>query len=172
MTPFYLYRSDSDRYHSLVGLVDDFDFDGTPLLPRWQSPVFEWELAQQQGDFPRLAGHVPAFSERAKQALAPLLKNDVEFLPLRFNDESFGPYWAVHVLPILDCLEPSAAEVERADDGAILFIDHYVFRESVVAKHPIFRIAGYEFSHCYVSEAFKQVVDEHRLKGLLWRPLP
>ena len=174
---YYLYQSDSDTYHVLAprpptAPADLLRLRGEPIRDTWKPLAVRLELVNKPGDFPRFAGHIPVLSDRALTTLSPLVNDYVEVLPLNLEDTRFGDVHALHVLPVLDCLDPEKAIVKRFDDGTILSIRHYAFREEAIAGAPLFRIKGYEFSHCYVSDDFRRTVESAKLKGLVFRNLP
>ena len=176
MMNYYMYQPDSDTYHTLrfrppSERKDLLELNGNKVYRTWKTPAVEWEPSDKPGDFPRLSGYVPVLSDRALKALANLLDDFVEVLPLDLDDNRFGGVHALHLLRVIDCLDPDKSEVERFDDGTILDIWKYALRDDVIAGAPMFRIRGYEFSHCYVSDDFRKAVEAAKLEGLIFRKL-
>jgi hypothetical protein len=173
---YYEFISDSDRYDSLrlpsTGYTALDRFDGHLIANTWQPLDVDWfEIGDPSSDFPYLAGLVPVFTDRAWGALRPLVEKYVECLPLRNNSPERPSVFAIHVLPILDCLDPASAKL-RQFDGRILSIQHYAFKAKQIAEIPIFRIQGYEFATVFINELFRARVETAGLRGLVFKPLP
>ena len=165
----YKYRCDGDVFDSLSLRSRSGHDDvlnkllGQPVGQAWTPLKAKFYRVGRQGDFPYLAGHVPAFSKRALSALSPLLGDTIEPLPLVTPS---GTYSAIHVLEVIDALDLNRSKVEWLDEDRILDIERYVFKpEAVQGKH-IFRIRQHALAFTYVSEAFRQAVEESALEGL------
>jgi len=171
----YKYVCDADRFDAVAPPEEAYEefnsFDGRPRAQKWKPIKVAWYEVGESGDFPPLMGHVPVFSERASKELLPLVREHVEHLPLQHDSRSHPPIAAIHVLPILDCLDPTLAEIEWFESG-IIGIDHYVFIEDRIAGFPMFRIKGYEFAHVFVTQPFREAVEAAKLRGLVFKKLP
>jgi hypothetical protein len=167
----YVIKPDSDTFDSIMPVrSDDWDifaeFDGRRLADSWKPVACRIYRVGRSGDFPSLLNHVPVFSERAWQALEPLLRGYVEALPLETEE---GRFLAINVLELLDCLDETRSEVERLPDGHIIFIDRYVFREDCLGDTPMFKLPQLSLTQVLVSERFKSAVEEHGLEGLIFQ---
>jgi hypothetical protein len=172
---YYLYRCDSDTFHSLRPVApsshDDFlRFDGTPLKRSYRPLHVKVEPAKRRGSFYSLAGHIPVCDEQALNALKPLIEADLEILPLIVEPAWKYPLFALHVLRVLDCLDPSRAEIVDLGHGMIS-VRRYAFLDNAIGSTSIFRIRKLELSYCYVTERFRAAVEANQLKGLLLKPL-
>jgi hypothetical protein len=49
-------------------------------------------------------------------------------------------------------------------------VAHYVLRENCWHAEPIFKVKGAEFKDVLVSDAFRQIAEEHGLRGALYQP--
>ena len=170
-----IYRliQDSDRYDSLlVANRDDgsiFDqFGESPLLPSWRPVVVNLFSVGQSGDFPSLRRDVPVFSERAWQALRPLIDSHVEALLLAGTTD---PYFAIHVTDIADCLDHSRSEIKRLPSGGVMRVLDYKFNLECLGDRSIFKLPETVIQEVLVSEKFKMVVKRNRLKGLIFRKI-
>ncbi len=166
--PIYKLVADSDRFDSL--LLDDAKeykilekLVGPPARPWWRPLTANLYRVGREGDFPYLTGHVPACSERALEALLPTLGETVEALPLEVPGKTIS---AMHVRPALDCLDLEASEISWLEEGVIFRVQRYVFRPDVIAGRHIFRIAQHPLAFTYVSQDFRDVVEEKSLEGL------
>jgi hypothetical protein len=92
----------------------------------------------------------------------------VEFLPF---ETPVGPYYGLHV-QYVDCLDISLAEVIRfQSSGRIIEVTKYAFYWEKPEGVHIFRLPELGLSRLFVSDEFKQVVEENGLTGLLFYPV-
>ena len=178
----YKFKTDSNQYHGLTypekGEEESiFDrFEGKNLGDEWEPIIMEVREAKKQGGFPSF--EMPVLSEKAWEVLKPLIQKDVEALPLIVEKEFFGEmggdYYALNVLSIITCLDESMSEFVKFSNGEVMRIVKHVFMPESIEDVHFFRIkAGntvlyYDF---YVSEDFKNLVEKHNLKGLLFQKI-
>jgi len=188
------YKTDIEKYRDL-GFVNRADsklfvsnFRGKPFPQPWPSiPVYydkEWEdpnisKAQRKfsarykdlpkGDFPSLPGSVPVFSERALQVLEPLIRGSVELIPLVCQEDKL---YLINVIDSLDCFDRQRSVLKELPGGAFMGVDHYEIKNAQLFEGKgIVRFSGLPVD-IFVTDAFRKLVEEHDLKGLLWQPLP
>lgn len=176
----YKFDLDSNKYHGLVypeSTIDDNVFDtleGQSVINTWNTVVMEVEETQEKGDFPSF--DVPVLSEKAWNVLQPLIQNDVEALPITVEKEYFGEmggtYYALNILSIVACLDEEKSEFYRYSHGGIMEVTKHVFLPEKLEGIHIFKIMaeGAVFSHYdfYISEDFKNLVEQNNLKGLFF----
>lgn len=163
-------RADVTHYQ-VVQLVYDNDIElikqakKGPTTAIWRPvPVEISSVDKLPGDCPYLTAGIPVFSKRALHALLPLIKDEIEVLPL---DCPSGEYFIASVLNILDCLDISRSEIERFEaTGNIKRIINHVFDPKCIGEHHIFRIPERRLSQVFVTDRFKEVVEEHQLSGM------
>jgi hypothetical protein len=190
------YTPDSDHFQSLA-LVDhkqdgylfheDNFKSGMPFpepLPKisvmyekeWKdlSPT-QCKLAQQgqlpRGDFPSLYGTELIFSERALEFLSPLIQNSTQIIPLQSNEDQL---YLIHVTNFVDCLDRNNSKIKwlTGYENRIIFqVNHYEFHDEKLRSQTIFKMPEL-FTSTFVSDTFKNAVEEHGLRGLQWMPLP
>lgn len=170
----YRYICDSDRYHSIAlpkSTPTSWEnrFDGRSMADAWKPFRPEPYDREAMGNFPRFAGHLPVFDETAWNALAPLVKDHVEALPLLKPSPDWPPLYLINVTTVLDALDLEASRVDRLDENLILAIRKYAFKPQVVTGVPIFRIRGAALYTVIVSEDFKKSVERAGLDGLIWK---
>ena len=173
---YYIYTCDTDHYDSLIldESISDIHllcFNGTPLAEEWSPLPVKLYKMKYRGNFFGLRSHVPVFDERALEAIGPTIENFVEILPLSHNEPDLAKIYAIHVLPILDCLDFNRADVRRFNDGRLMSVWKYAFLEEVIGETPIFRIKDLVLNYVFVSDIFKDAVDVAELKGLLFKSL-
>lgn len=123
---------------------------------------------RQLGDAPGFT--IPVFSEKAKNALYPLIGKNAEFLPMDFPEATL---FAVNVLTILkNAIDLSQSKYNMFPDGRIMWIDMYAFKSDIVKNVHMFKIAEEPKRGVFVSDNFKDIVEHNSLKGfklqLVW----
>lgn len=154
--------------------VADIHYTDVSLAEDWKPPKalgFD-DNPTREGDFPSLSNfnEVPVFSQRAWDALQPLIGAFCEALPI--HHYSGKPFVLVHVMTTIDCLDVEQSSVERSSDGRICDVDEYAFHEEMLANVHIFKLPPESGGELIVDDVFRQAVQAARLKGLDFRPLP
>jgi len=153
-------------------LIDELG--GKPVAHEWHSPRVE-RITKERGrnlrytDFPWLAAHAPVFSRMAMQDLREYLERYGELLPLRAT--SGEDYYVLNVLETVDALDWSASEVQRFDDGRLMGISSYVFREDRVRDAHIFRLPVERSGWTYVTDAHVDRITSTALADPCFQPL-
>lgn len=111
-----------------------------------------------------------AVDERARNLLYPLVKDDVEFLPLYYGENQ---YYVLNVTTVLDCIDYERAEyLNFPNGGRIMRFTKYAFDESKIGDTHIFKIVDEKRKAPFVSDQFVECVEENGLTGftfeLLW----
>lgn len=188
---FWKYQTDSDHYFTLA--LADFerdkwilprDFQPGPIEPlpeigvRYLTESKDLYPSQRalfrkgklpKGDFPSLYGVHIAFSERAVDVLLPLIQSNVQVIPLHCEDE---PLFLIHVTRFIDGLDLEHSDIQWITKNKLIStVNRFVFHEERLQEVNLFRVPIL-FSWTFDSDAFKEAVEEHDLKGLLWKPLP
>ena len=169
--------ADLDKYDDLCPktpfTADELQaFDGRSLKASWKPlPVepMEQKKKHKRGDYPGFT--IPVLSERALQILQPLIENSSEELELVFDEKK---YTAINVTAVLDVVDYEKSIYKTFSDGRkIMFFRKYAFRVCEELKqHHIFKILDESKNKPFVSDAFKQAVEENGLTGfefeLVW----
>ena len=176
---YYRYEEDC----SVAGLGtdeltgDQFDdiFDcPDPLASLWRPirvQVLDKE-PRQAGDFPVFYDYplAPVFSQRAWDVLSASIGCRWEALPIIHPSKK--PFYLIHVMEMIDCVDHARSEIEYYDDGGVASIERYCLKpELLVGKH-IFRTPIASTGDLLVDDVFRQVVEGHRLKGLKFHAIP
>jgi hypothetical protein len=170
---------DSNKYRKLETFntpTDDWELcegfeSGGSMVDSWiPIPVrlFEYkgEETKPLGDFPSVfAGVPPVFSKRSLKVLDPLIGDSIEALPL----VGVGDDFSVINVKVIDCLDHQRSRYVRFENSErIMYIEHYAFKESRLENKHIFRIPEVILSAVFVSDAFKALVEENDLQGLIF----
>lgn len=162
----------SNQYAGLQGTISDVkkrqSFNGRPLAAEWTPIVVKkhsMDSDKELGDAPfeNRVG-LPVFSERAVEALYPLIHQYVEFLPLICDE---GNFYAVNVLPVLDAIDYSKAQYQLfPGTKRVMYFGVYAFRPEAVENYPIFRLTDEPLKKPFISDSVKNVIDKAGLKGM------
>src|SRR5262249_11023865 len=155
---------DQERYGNRLDRAE-------PLAKTWAAPRVTLRQRKWRCDLISLYPHW-AVNEKARAALAPLLRRTVEVLPLRCAE--LPPLCVLHPLRHID-LAPGA--VHNATNGSnMTVIRRYAFEiDDLMGKHlfgvkqvvgSAARKGGLCFAANYVSEEFKRLVAAHGLQGV------
>jgi hypothetical protein len=165
-----------DEYHALARLGHPADSIAEwelfalpgPLKDRWIPPQVEFYLTQKHGDYPSYhGGHPPVFSERALNALHDYLL-DCEILALDIKGDSEMDYKLV-VPPIIDCLDMENSIVRQfKSSDRVMLVEKYVFKDNCHEQH-IFRIPEEPLSAVFISDVFKEAVEQNGLVGFIFK---
>lgn len=171
----YRLQFDANRYAALLS-VDEADWDweaprwGQPVGAQWAPPPHYWETEDTPTDRPipdySEIDSVPVFSERALAALGELLEGRGERLELPVTDSE--QQWRMfNITRLSEALDEDGSEIERFDDGRIMWIDRYAFHAELLAGETIFKLAP-DPIHRYVTDAFRRRVEQAGLTGFVW----
>ena len=188
---FWKYETDEDHFFTLA--LEDFerdnwiifrDFQPGPIEPlpeigvRYLSESKDLYPSQRallrkgklpKGDFPGSYGAHIVFNKKTLDALWPLIQNDIQVIPLQCEEEQL---FLIHLMRHVDGLDLEHSDIQWIIENKLIStVNRFVFHEERLEGVNIFRVPIL-FSWTFVSDAFKEAVEEHNLKGLLWKPLP
>lgn len=150
--------------------VDELQsYDGRKLLPKRNNffvKRMEPEKGQELGDAPGFI--MPVFSEHALRILYPLIDNSVEIINLESEEKG---YYAINVLSVIDVIDYAKSRFKTFSDGKrIMAFQRYAFKDNdLLKKYNIFKIIDEPRRYAFVSDLFKQVVEENDLKGFVFK---
>lgn len=140
-------------------------FNGKPLSAGWRSPkVSVFRKSYRLNDFVIYKPHVPVFSQRAKDALEPLISPYVEIRPL--IEIKKRPYFLLKILHVVDCLDMSRSELTESPDrpGHYIHAGRLFFDVNKIPDAPIFTVPQQRLP--FVRRAFIETVLQHKLTGV------
>ena len=161
--------------HALTGdqLEEIFDCPD-PVASLWKPirvQVLD-EEPREAGDFPPFYDYplAPVFSQRAWDVLNARIACRWEALPV--IHPSRKPFYLIHVMDTIDCVDHVRSKIEYYDDGRVASIERYCLKpELLVGKH-IFRTPMASRGDLLVDDVFREVVETHKLKGLKFPAIP
>lgn len=166
-----------DKYDNLLPVkrftVEEIQsFDGRKMKDTWKPlPVkrAEPEKKLELSDAPGFT--IPVFSKKALEILRPLIQDSIEELELQFSEVE---YYAINVITILNVIDYDKSEyIKFSDEDRIMLFEKYVFKKSdVLMNYNIFKIVDEPEGDAFVSDYFKQIVEDNKLSGfkfeLVW----
>lgn len=142
-------------------------FDGTPRGDTY--PIAQGKRSEERVDGP-LPDYtdfglrpIPAFSERAIDALGLMLRPHGEFAAIEMDEPVC--YFAFNPTTIVDVLDEEQSEIARFRSGGVMAVDRHVLRASVQTLPPIFKIPQTRRNTTYVTEEFRDQVRRAELTG-------
>ena len=127
---------------------------------------------KEAGDFPPIYDYprLPVFSQRAWDVLNARIACRWEALPIIHPSKK--PFYLIHVMEVIDCVDHAQSEIEYYDDGRVASIERYCLKPEVLVGKHIFRTPLASGSDLLVDDVFRQVVEGHKLKGLEFHAIP
>lgn len=149
--------------------IDVQSFDGKKMKDNWKPlPVrrMEPEKNLELSDYPGFV--IPTFSKKALEILYPLIQNSSEYLDLLFQEKE---YYGINVTTVLNVIDYSKSIYKMYSDGSrIMRFQKYAFRMcDDLFDNNIFKIIDEPRRRPFVSEKFKQTVEENKLTGFEFR---
>ena len=99
-----------------------------------------------------------------------MLSRNGELAPIKMNEAM--QYYGFNPTRIVDVVDEKNSIIVYFPDGGIMDIDHYVLRADAKELPPIFRIPQLVRNTTYVSDEFIARVNECKLTGFRFQPLP
>lgn len=169
-----------DKYENLAPVKDftwqEFqEFDGRRLRYKWKPLPVERMNPEKKLPLSDAPGFtIPVFSKRALDILLPCIQDCVEILELVFDEHDEQQYFGINVISVLNVIDYEKAEYIRfQSSGRIMLFTKYAFKEcDDLKEYPIFKLVDEPRREPFVSEAFKDLVEQNNLTGfkfeLVW----
>jgi hypothetical protein len=148
----------------------DVNYEAKPYIDIWQPLDIEFD-----DDEPRLSGDlIPDMfehngrlfiSQKAYDALKPLLENDGEFLPVNYDN---GQDYFFNPLSIAENVD--GLDVNRSIKNEWGDIENTAFHEDRVKNFMIFRCNFDNHRNAYCQEELKAAIEHAGLKGVFFTP--
>ncbi|MEG6591326.1 imm11 family protein [Paenibacillus barengoltzii] len=151
--------SDNDKSHPITSA-----FDGVSKLAEWTPIKVKTISKKSYRDFPDYRIGKPVISARVKEVIEPFVRTEVEFLPLMHEELDL---YMVNVTNVLDCVDWKRSDFESFEDGTLAGFNKLVFDFTKIPKWTyIFKFKERATTRVYVTEAFKDLIESHKFKGL------
>lgn len=144
-------------------------FDGRKRKDTWKPlPVkrMEPEKELELSDAPGFS--IPVFSKKALDILRPVIRNSIEELELKFPE---ADYYGINVTKVLNVIDYSKSKYRMYSDGKrIMAFQKYAFKIcDELINNNIFKIVDEPRRRAFVSDKFKQVVEDNELSGFKFK---
>jgi hypothetical protein len=167
---------DESSLSSLDSIYEDF----LPISiikgdENWQIPKLrdKWSprkvigKVRKMNDFPAYGFGIPILSERARDALSPLIDPHGEFLEV---SSEIGKYWVFNVISKIDILDTEKSCIDwLAGTWIAGHISKYSFKKRKEDIPPVFRLKQ-QPRHIYATEKLKDAVEANGLHGFHFIP--
>lgn len=108
-------------------------------------------------------------NEKAYKVLKPYLEKHCQIFETLNQDEKI---YVVNVTDMIDCLDYDKSEIKRfSSSGRVMRIIKYVFKTEKLTNATIFKLPEFPKAISYVTEEFKNVVEENNIKGFKFKEL-
>jgi len=137
---------------------------GERLAELWKPLIFLEKTQKQHTDFVFIENAGVCMSQKALDALRPLIESTTEILPLRTLSDNPFFFVNAHLLDVLD--EKATTFQYSAVSKTKISIDEFVFDTEKIKNKHFFKIQGFWYYRC-ISDEFRAICRKHDLKGLL-----
>ncbi len=162
-----LYCNDDSEYRLILRFFGYYPYHQDKSPKVWKPITVKIDPRHKKGDFPSLCPFL-VFSSRARKVLQPLIGNYVEFLPLKLEGD-LEQYAIIKIKQRTDCLDYSRAEVKRfSHSGRVMRVLKFAFKKGSLNNKNFFNIPE-ETAGIFVSDKFKNCVEDNNLEGLIFR---
>ncbi|MNW39972.1 hypothetical protein D3C74_170740 [compost metagenome] len=159
-----------DKSMVLSGILDisedhpfKCDLNGSSKKSIWKPMKVETLYKKTYKDFPNF-GKDPVVSAKVRQIIEPYVKDQVEFLPISHAELDL---YLINVLNIIDCVDWKRSDVHQMSDGSFGGFIKLALNFAKIPKDIyMFKIPEMATSWVFVTEAFKDIIEQHKLKGL------
>lgn len=175
-----IYSINGTSGYELCHPVDQNDFEAIYTAVNGELRAVAWKpvvmkiirvdegRALTESDAPWLGSHALMFRPRACDALAQLLSQNGELLPVDCDGASLCMFNATHVLEALD---EDASQLRRFENGKIMRVSRHVFRPDVIGATDMFKIRNMRVSPTFVTQRFVDAWRDAGLQGLDFTPI-
>jgi len=81
-------------------------------------------------------------------------------------------FYVINVTDLIDCLDYDNSEIKRfPSSGRVMRVIKYVFKIEKLRNTTIFKLPEFPKAISYVTEEFKNVVEENNIKGFKFKEL-
>lgn len=136
---------------------------------RWDAVMARWVTnggTRPIPDFSTLSG-APVFSSRAVDALADLLDDRGDLLPLKV--EGAEDQYVFNCTRLSEALDEERSEFKRfTSSGRVMRIVYHEFAGNRLRGETVFRVRQNPKRSEYVTDAFRRRTEEAGLTGFIW----
>lgn len=152
-----------------------FSFRGEPVSNWTDATLYpsmhRTEIGKEIGDVLPVEVSAVVVNAHCFQIIKERIQDAVQVLNARSETQ---PLFVLNVTDIRDCLDREKSKVKLfSSSGRIMRIEEYVFRREMLGNAFIFKIPEEVHTHPYVTEDFKELMEQNGIKGfkfvLVWQ---
>lgn len=148
-------------------------FDGVPVKERNFAKIYpskyKDEIDKPIGDVFSVEISSFILNEKSYKVLYPYLKNHSQVFKIKSDNKIF---YVVNVTDIIDCLDYEKSELKCfPSSGRVMRVIKYVFKIEKLKNTTIFKLPEFPKGISYVTENFKNIVEENNIKGFKFKEL-
>ena len=152
-----------------------YEFEGKEIKDRNFDPIYpskhKTEINKPIGDVFSITVSSFCLNSRAYEILKSYLDKHCQIFEIQSQGEKM---YVVNVTDIIDCLDCEKSEIEYfKSSGRIKRVLKYAFRQEKIQNTMIFKLPGTGFVNSipFVTEDFKNIVEENNIKGFKFEEL-
>ena len=144
-----------------------FMFSGQPI-ENWESvelyPSKHYtEIGKEIGDVYSIEISSVVVNEKCFNVLSSYLQGNAQILPAQSASQRL---YVLNVTTVIDCLDREKSKIKLfKSSGRIMRIEEYAFHRELLDNVFIFKIPEEVFTHPYVTEDFKELIEQNGIKG-------
>ena len=148
-------------------------FDGVPVKERNFDRIYpskyKDEIDKPIGDVFSVEVSSFILNEKSYKILYPYIKNEAQIFKVKCENDNL---YVVNITNIIDCLDYNKSEIKRfPSSGRVMRVVKYVFKIEKLKNTIIFKLPEFPKGISYVTESFKNVVEENNIKGFKFKEL-
>lgn len=108
-------------------------------------------------------------NEKCYRLIKPYIKDSVQVLQAKSKSEQL---YVLNVTRVIDCLDKDNAVLKFfPSSGRIMKVEKYAFYKDMLKGAFIFKIPEEVYTHPYVTEEFKTIIEQNDIKGFKFIPV-
>lgn len=168
-----IYFPDKNQDKEVRNIISDHFWQNLSAKDVWKDFYVLRDIPLIDGDFTIFNATSPIITEKGKKILSPLLRDQVEFLPLIGKEEQF---YIINVLTVINALDIDKTDadiyyINDNEDEGIDEIDLTAYEARFKHDHSLYKgiyffKVPYVKNYIYYTKALKDLCIEHGLEGL------
>ncbi|MDK8182133.1 hypothetical protein [Paenibacillus sp. UMB4589-SE434] len=145
-------------------------YKGLPLGGEWVPFKVQTYQEGSRMDFYNYYGGIPVITEKTYEILKPYMENQVEFLPIIYDQTVL---YAMNVTNVIDAIDYRSIKVSKMPSGKLNPLDTYHFNNDKIKDIDlIFKIPEQVSTSVFVTSKFVDLLNMYKLEGpslyLVW----
>lgn len=173
MTLYQLWSDHTYRTFEEETMYKPIWFRGEPVTD-WPEPelypsAHHTEKDKEIGDVIPVDVSAVVVNQCCFEVIKPLVLKAAQILPAKWEAQKL---FVLNVTNVIDCLDHEKSKVKRfAGSGRIMRVEEYAFYREMLKNASIFKIPEEAHTHPYVTDAFKDLIEQNGIKGFQFVPV-